>query len=107
MTETRSPELAGLKAPERHLVEVAEAHGRSRTRSLVWGLAAVAGWVRRVWARELLQRQDSEALLVRGAVETLDDLVAALVRAGVAVRELAPVVSPLEAAFLALTGDDR
>jgi ABC-2 type transport system ATP-binding protein len=27
-----------------------------------------------------------------------------LVRADVAVRELAPVVSPLEAAFLALTG---
>lgn len=52
---------------------------------------------------ELLQRQDAEALLVRGAVPTLDDLVARLVGAGVAVREFAPVVSPLEAAFLALT----
>ncbi len=53
---------------------------------------------------ELLQRQDSEAVLVRGPVPTVDDLVARLVSAGVAVRELAPVVSPLEAAFLALTG---
>jgi ABC-2 type transport system ATP-binding protein len=41
--------------------------------------------------------------VVRGAVPALDDLVARLVGAGVGVRELAPVVSPLEAAFLALT----
>jgi ABC-2 type transport system ATP-binding protein len=53
---------------------------------------------------ELLQRQDSEALLVHGSVPTVDDLVERLVREGVAVRELAPVVSPLEVAFLALTG---
>jgi len=33
----------------------------------------------------------------------LDDLVARLIGAGVGVRELAPVVAPLEAAFLALT----
>jgi ABC-2 type transport system ATP-binding protein len=52
---------------------------------------------------ELLQRQDTEALLVRGAIAVLDDLVARLVDADVAVREFAPVVSPLEAAFLALT----
>ncbi len=52
---------------------------------------------------ELLQRQDAEALLVRGPVPVLDDLVARLVAAGVAIREFAPVVSPLEAAFLALT----
>jgi ABC-2 type transport system ATP-binding protein len=36
-------------------------------------------------------------------VPALDDLVARLVSAGVGVRELAPVVAPLEAAFLALT----
>ncbi|MFF9409738.1 ABC transporter ATP-binding protein [Streptomyces anandii] len=48
-------------------------------------------------------RTDSEVLVVRALVAALDELVAALVRAGVAVRELAPVVSPLEAAFLALT----
>jgi len=51
-----------------------------------------------------LQRQDAEALVVRAAVPVLDDLVARLVGAGVGVRELAPVVAPLEAAFLALTG---
>ena len=52
---------------------------------------------------ELLQRHDAEALLVRAAVPVLDDLVARLIGAGVGVRELAPVVAPLEAAFLALT----
>lgn len=45
----------------------------------------------------------ADALLVRAAVPVLDDLVARLARAGVGVRELAPVVAPLEAAFLALT----
>jgi ABC-2 type transport system ATP-binding protein len=40
---------------------------------------------------------------VRAAEPALDDLVAGLVGAGVGVRELAPVVAPLEAAFLALT----
>jgi ABC-2 type transport system ATP-binding protein len=51
-----------------------------------------------------LLRRDAEALLVRAAMPALDDLVARLVGAGVGVRELAPVVAPLEAAFLALTG---
>ena len=53
---------------------------------------------------DLLRRRDAEALLVRAAMPALDDLVARLVGAGVGVRELAPVVAPLEAAFLALTG---
>jgi ABC-2 type transport system ATP-binding protein len=48
-------------------------------------------------------RPDAGALVVRGPVPALDELVVRLVREGVAVRELAPVVSPLEAAFLALT----
>jgi ABC-2 type transport system ATP-binding protein len=52
---------------------------------------------------ELLLRHDAEALLVRASVQALDELVARLVGAGVGVRELAPVVAPLEAAFLALT----
>jgi len=50
------------------------------------------------------RRPDPDVLLVRGPVVALDALVARLVAAGVAVRELAPVVPPLEAAFLALTG---
>lgn len=48
-------------------------------------------------------RQDPDVLVVRALVPALDHLVAEVVRADVAVRELAPVVSPLEAAFLALT----
>jgi ABC-2 type transport system ATP-binding protein len=52
---------------------------------------------------DLLQRHDDEVLVVRASVPALDDLVERLVHGGVGVRELAPVVSPLEAAFLALT----
>jgi ABC-2 type transport system ATP-binding protein len=51
-----------------------------------------------------LHRADTDVLLVRGGVPAMDELVVRLVAAGVAVRELAPVVAPLEAAFLALTG---
>ncbi|MEP7090868.1 MAG: ABC transporter ATP-binding protein [Nocardioidaceae bacterium] len=51
-------------------------------------------------------RPRPDALLVSGAVHSLDTLVVGLVGAGVAVRELAPVTTPLEAAFLALTGGD-
>ncbi|MDN3358567.1 ABC transporter ATP-binding protein [Actinomadura sp. DC4] len=49
-------------------------------------------------------RADADVLVVRGPVPVLDELVVRLVHAGVAVRGLAPVVSPLEAAFLTLTG---
>ncbi|SEL18692.1 ABC transporter ATP-binding protein [Streptacidiphilus jiangxiensis] len=45
----------------------------------------------------------TQALLVRALAPAVEGLVAALVAAGVGVREVAPVVSPLEAAFLALT----
>ncbi|MFF5029986.1 ABC transporter ATP-binding protein [Streptomyces collinus] len=48
-------------------------------------------------------RHDADALILRALVPALDEFVARLVGAGVALRELAPVVSPLEAAFLALT----
>jgi len=46
---------------------------------------------------------DPEVLVVRTLTSALDELVPRLVQAGIAVRELTPVVSPLEAAFLALT----
>jgi ABC-2 type transport system ATP-binding protein len=52
---------------------------------------------------DVLGRHDADTLLVRGAVPAVDDLVGRLVGAGIGVRELAPVVAPLEAAFLALT----
>jgi ABC-2 type transport system ATP-binding protein len=56
------------------------------------------------------QRSSGDALVVRAGVAALDELVVRLVYEGIAVRELAPVISPLEAAFLALTEqpeDDR
>ncbi|MFE5587996.1 ABC transporter ATP-binding protein [Kitasatospora sp. NPDC056531] len=43
------------------------------------------------------------ALVVRASGPAVEELVAELVRAGVGVREVAPVIPPLEAAFLALT----
>ena len=48
-------------------------------------------------------RPDPEVIVVRALVSDLDELVPRLVRADIAVRELAPVTSPLESAFLALT----
>src|SRR5690242_13142508 len=45
----------------------------------------------------------TDVLVVSGSVRALDELVKRLVHADIAVRELAPVISPLEAAFLALT----
>jgi ABC-2 type transport system ATP-binding protein len=50
-------------------------------------------------------RADPGTIVIRAAVPALDELVPRLVHAGIAVRELAPVVSPLETAFLALTDD--
>jgi ABC-2 type transport system ATP-binding protein len=47
-----------------------------------------------------------DAVRFRATPDGLDALVARLVEAGIGVRELAPVVSPLEAAFLALTESD-
>jgi ABC-2 type transport system ATP-binding protein len=44
-----------------------------------------------------------EALIVRASAPAVEQLVAALVRADLRVREVAPVVPPLEVAYLALT----
>jgi len=52
------------------------------------------------------RRDDTDVLVVRGSLPAVDALVARLVGAGVRIRELGPVVPPLEAAFLALTGED-
>jgi ABC-2 type transport system ATP-binding protein len=54
--------------------------------------------------RDRAERPDAGVLVVRGSVPAVEELVVRLVGAGVGVRELAPVVAPLEAAFLALTG---
>jgi ABC-2 type transport system ATP-binding protein len=66
----------------------------------------VAG-LRVVEGSDAVNRHDAEVLVVRAHVVALDELVARLVRADVAVRELAPVVSPLEAAFLSLTEQEE
>ena len=55
----------------------------------------------------IIDDADGELLVVRTQLPGLDELVSRLVRAGIAVRELAPVVSPLEAAFLALTEQEE
>jgi len=55
--------------------------------------------------RDPVEQPDTDVLVVRGPVPAIEELVVRLVGASVAVRELAPVMSPLEAAFLALTGD--
>ncbi|MFI0790714.1 ABC transporter ATP-binding protein [Streptomyces lydicus] len=52
-------------------------------------------------------RYDAKVLVVRAQVPALDQLVVQLVQAGVAVRELSPLVSPLEAAFLDLTAPEE
>jgi ABC-2 type transport system ATP-binding protein len=54
----------------------------------------------------VLVSSDADAVVVRAAVPVLDELVARLVGGSVGVRELAPVVAPLEAAFVAMTGGD-
>ena len=60
--------------------------------------------VRRVIGRQGSRQDDGHALVVRGPEGAVDDLVARLIGAGIAIRELGPVVPPLEAAFLTLTG---
>jgi ABC-2 type transport system ATP-binding protein len=46
---------------------------------------------------------DPDVLVIRANVPAIDGLIPELVSAGVSVRELTPVISPLESAFLALT----
>ena len=56
------------------------------------------------------EQEGVEVMVVSAPVPAMDELVKRLVQSDIAVRELAPVVSPLEAAFLALTEqseDDR
>ncbi|AJT69778.1 Copper transport ATP-binding protein NosF [Streptomyces lydicus] len=89
--------LSKLAAEEQELdyrVRTSDAHAARQ-------LAAEAAGIRLV--DDTGARYDAKALVVRAQVSALDQLVVRLVQAGVAVRELSPLVSPLEAAFLALT----
>jgi ABC-2 type transport system ATP-binding protein len=76
---------------------------RTSDPSAARGVALGTPGIRVVEDSDAVARGDSEVIVVRGRVAALDELVARIVRADIAVRELAPVVSPLEAAFLALT----
>jgi ABC-2 type transport system ATP-binding protein len=76
---------------------------RSTDADTARALAADTPGVRVVDAHDTAAPTDSEVVVVRAAAAALDELVARIVRADVAVRELTPVVPPLEAAFLALT----
>ena len=69
-------------------------------------VAATTPGLRLVAPAERPQRGDADLLVVRGPAPVLDELVVRLVHAGIGIRELGPVVAPLEAAFLALTGAD-
>jgi len=69
------------------------------------GVAARVPGLRVVVDPDSGRRPDADLLVVSGSVPALDELGTRLVGAGVALRELAPVVSPLEAAFLALTDE--
>lgn len=62
--------------------------------------------LRIVNSRNTLGLNDPSALVVRGHESAVDALVVGLVGSGIAIRELAPTIPPLEAAFLALTGAD-
>ncbi|MDO0924165.1 ABC transporter ATP-binding protein [Streptomyces sp. TG1A-8] len=89
--------LGGLTAGNRELDYRLVTSGPEHARRLAVGTPGIR------LADDAGGHRDREALVVRASVPALDDLVVRLVRAGVALRELTPVVSPLEAAFLALT----
>ncbi|KUJ58428.1 ABC transporter ATP-binding protein [Streptomyces sp. NPDC093228] len=89
--------LSKLAAENRELdyrLQTSDPEGARRLADDTAGIGVIDG---------AMTRQDTGMLVVRALVPALDELVSGLVYAGIAVRELAPVVSPLEAAFLALT----
>lgn len=90
--------LASESGPLDHRVRTSDPVAARRVAGQVPGL--------RVLADDESLLRDEEAFVVRGAVPAVDDLVARLVGAGLAVRELTPLVPPLEAAFLALTATE-
>ena len=69
----------------------------------VRALAAATPGISVVDGSDGAARPDTDIVVIRAQVAALDVLVAQIVRAEIAMRELVPVVSPLEAAFLALT----
>jgi ABC-2 type transport system ATP-binding protein len=78
---------------------------RLRVSDVTAARAVAAGMpsVRVIEGSDAGARGTGDVIIVRARVAAMDELVARIVRADIAVRELMPVVSPLEAAFLALT----
>ncbi|WP_042391701.1 ABC transporter ATP-binding protein [Streptacidiphilus carbonis] len=76
---------------------------RASDPSAARAVAAATPGVALVDGRGTPARPDTDAIVVRARVASVDGLVAHLVREDIALRELTPLVSPLEAAFLALT----
>jgi ABC-2 type transport system ATP-binding protein len=70
-------------------------------------VAAETPGIRVIEGSDAVARGDDTVIVIRALVPALDELVSRIVRADIAVRELAPVVSPLEAAFLALTEQEE
>jgi ABC-2 type transport system ATP-binding protein len=71
--------------------------------SAAHAVAAGTPGVRVVEDSDAAARPDNDVIVVRARTAALDELLARIVRANIPVRELSPVVSPLEAAFLSLT----
>ena len=90
---------------ERLAAESGELDYRLLTSDPVRARAMAAGTPRLRVEEPTHGRPHADALVLGGPVPALDALVARLVDAGIAIRELVPVVAPLEAAFLALTED--
>lgn len=76
---------------------------RASDQSAARAVAAGTPGIRIIDGYDAPARPDTDVIVVRARVAAMDELVARMVRDDIAVRELAPVVSPLEAAFLALT----
>lgn len=70
-------------------------------------LAGDTPGVRVLDGADSVNRHDPDVIVLRAQTSALDEVVARIVRADIAVRELAPVISPLEAAFLALTEQEE
>jgi ABC-2 type transport system ATP-binding protein len=92
---------------EKLAAETGELDHRLRTTdpATARNLARQTPGLRVLRSEERSGRLDSDVLVVRGPVAAADALVVRLTGAGVGIRELGPVVPPLEAAFLALTQD--
>ncbi len=79
-----------------HRLVTSDAPAARRAAAAVPGVIVMAGG----------DGEPGDPLVVRAETADLDELVVRLVREGIAVRELAPLVSPLESAFLALTDSE-